>query len=545
MTFPIPVALLPLLALIPFAAAAREEPAKPAAARRVADAARVVVLANATDPESVALARHYLNARGISESRLVLLPLPADEEIDWPAFAGRVWNPLLDELLRRNLLVGTRHPSPDAAGRNRISLTEKAFDTLVLCKGTPLKIRHDAALEAPVLPPGEPGKPPPARPPLAVTCAAVDSEFALLTRATSRALGFEPNPRYAPVAGRSPADTLIISRLDGPDYAAARRLVDSALAAEKSGLIGRAYIDLGGPHKTGDGWLRAAAEGCRRMAFDTQVDESPALFPASARFDSPAIYLGWYAAAPTGVLAEKDRPLAPGAIAWHIHSFSAASLRSGWAATLATRGAALTGGNVYEPYLEFSLNPAILLESLARGMNAGDAAAAATPVLSWQGVVLGDPLYRPFTHDLDRQLADMQSGRDSAHAYIVSRLVHGLDAKGEKKQADAILANAAKNLPVLAMAYAKLQRDLEAGLRPEFRPESLAAIPEDPGLVLEVAQKLVSVARSDAAFALLEQQLNLGVTLPAAAAELARRHGKIELARRIAPPPPPPAKPAP
>jgi len=40
--------------------------------------------------------------------------------------------------------------------------------------------------------------------------------------------------------------------------------------------------------------------------------------------------------------------------------------------------------------------PHLLLRALARGHNFGDAVYYALPALSWQGVAIGDPLYRPF-----------------------------------------------------------------------------------------------------------------------------------------------------
>ena len=50
-----------------------------------------------------------------------------------------------------------------------------------------------------------------------------------------------------------------------------------------------------------------------------------------------------------------DFRFCPGAVAVHIHSFSAATLRdplADWAGPLLWRGAAATLGNVYEPYLD-------------------------------------------------------------------------------------------------------------------------------------------------------------------------------------------------
>jgi uncharacterized protein (TIGR03790 family) len=87
--------------------------------------------------------------------------------------------------------------------------------------------------------------------------AAVDSELALLAESVHPTGRFVPNVLFqneAPTAfdtGRVVKTT----RLDGPTAEAARALVDHALAAERSGLLGRAYIDIGGIHEDGDRWL--------------------------------------------------------------------------------------------------------------------------------------------------------------------------------------------------------------------------------------------------------------------------------------------------
>ena len=85
----------------------------------------------------------------------------------------------------------------------------------------------------------------------------------------------------------------------------------------------------------------------------------------------------------------------------HLHSFSArATLRpaKNWCGGLLEKGAAVTVGNVYEPYLHLTHDFSILQQRLLAGFSWGEACWMAMPVTSWQGVVLGDPLYRPFLH---------------------------------------------------------------------------------------------------------------------------------------------------
>jgi uncharacterized protein (TIGR03790 family) len=55
-------------------------------------------------------------------------------------------------------------------------------------------------------------------------------------------------------------------------------------------------------------------------------------------------------------------------------------------------GASGASGNVYEPYLNACVRPDYLLPAYYAGRNLAESYYLAMPFLSWQGVVLGDPL---------------------------------------------------------------------------------------------------------------------------------------------------------
>jgi uncharacterized protein (TIGR03790 family) len=176
-------------------------------------------------------------------------------------------------------------------------------------------------------------------------------------------------------------------------------MVERALIAEREGLRGRAYVDLGGNHPDGDRWLETVVRQLDELGIETDVDRAPTTIPATARFDVPILYFGWYASSVNGPFTQPGFRFPPGAIALHIHSYSAATLRdatSGWCGPLVARGVTATLGNVFEPYLQLTHRPDFLLRALARGDNFGDAAMYAQRALSWQTVAIGDPLYRPF-----------------------------------------------------------------------------------------------------------------------------------------------------
>jgi uncharacterized protein (TIGR03790 family) len=65
-------------------------------------APRVLILANRDNGESLAVARHYAERRGLPESSIVALPMPLTEQITWPEFVTSIWNPLLREAISRD-----------------------------------------------------------------------------------------------------------------------------------------------------------------------------------------------------------------------------------------------------------------------------------------------------------------------------------------------------------------------------------------------------------------------------------------------------------
>ena len=105
------------------------------------------------------------------------------------------------------------------------------------------------------------------------------------------------------------------------------RALQGAWRAEAQGLRGRAYVDVGGPYPDGDTWFRNAAELTRQLGFPTDIESTRQQFGAKARSDAPAFYLGWYSQKAEGRFASPTVKLAPGAIALHLHSYSAGTLR--------------------------------------------------------------------------------------------------------------------------------------------------------------------------------------------------------------------------
>jgi uncharacterized protein (TIGR03790 family) len=435
--------------------------ARPALGAGESPALRVIILANSADPDSLRLAAHYAAARGVPVENLVALPMPHGETISWTEFVGAIWQPLQDTLVRRGWIDAISTQLVDTVGRKKYAMVSHQIAYLVVCRGVPLRIADDPGLlSEKALPAGQSQ--------FHTNQAAVDSELSLLAQSGYNINGFQPNPLFHN-EHPTPFDlsaVVKVGRLDGPTLEDAERLVDNAIIAEHTGLLGRSYVDLGGPAAEGEQWLGAAAAQLTALGFDGDIDRASATMPVTARFDAPVLYFGWYASDLNGPFTLPHFEFPPGAIALHIHSFSAHTLRSpteGWCGPLVAHGVTATMGNVYEPYLEFTHRPDLLLHALARGWMLGEAAYYALPVLSWQGVLIGDPLYRPFQVDFPEQWKNRKDLPPSLAPYAVLREMHLLDA--EKKSADALaIAHASMDeSPSLVIGLVLAQRLAETG----------------------------------------------------------------------------------
>ena len=296
----------------------------------------MVLVANSEARDSVAIARHYAQVRGVPAANIIALKMPLAETISWREFVGTVWQPLESELVKRGWIDAIAMDLFDAVGRRKYAVSGHRITALVLCRGVPLRIADDPSLYAEVPPLTDHAE-------MRTNQGAVDSELSLLARTDYPINACLPNPLFnsARPTDDARAQVVKVSRLDGPTAADALHLVDLAVEAERTGLLGRAYVDIAGPNEKGDRWLEEAAASARSLGFDVSIGHGPATFPASARIDAPALYLGWYAPDLNGPFALPGFRFPPGAVALHMHSFSAHTLRSateGWCGPLIAQG---------------------------------------------------------------------------------------------------------------------------------------------------------------------------------------------------------------
>jgi uncharacterized protein (TIGR03790 family) len=339
--------------------------------------ANVLVVINENSALSRSIGDYYTQKRGIPAANVCRISSPEAETIERRDFDARLRAPLAACLRSRRL--------------------NEQILYIVTTAGLPLRIHGTGG------PDGD--------------LAAVDSELTLL-------YGFLKSGREHPLKGplanpffgkRNAAFThpefpmYLVTRLAAYDLAGARALVDRALAARNRG---RFVIDLSGDNdQAGNDWLRDAV---LRLPADRVVfDASPRVL---RRQKDVIGYASWGSNDP----ARKERTLEfqwlPGAIAteyvstnartfarppkdWRLSDWSDAS-RPKWfagspqslAADYLAEGASAATGHVYEPFLAATPRPDLLLPAYFQGRNLAESFYLSIPALSWQNIVVGDPL---------------------------------------------------------------------------------------------------------------------------------------------------------
>jgi uncharacterized protein (TIGR03790 family) len=245
------------------------------------------------------------------------------------------------------------------------------------------------------------------------TGAAVDSELTLLLVENYPKVSWLPNPlnfRFDKEPGmqRFRQAVLMVGRLDGPTPEIARRLVDDALEVEKNGLKGTCYLDARGLKGEGQAgsydWydahlVRLAQLMKERSTVKVVLDQNPELFPPGSCREA-ALYCGWYSLAKYVASCTWQK----GAVAFHVASAEATTLRRPlsqvWCKRLLEEGVAATLGPVSEPYLTAFPLPDDFFPLLMTGkLGLLEVYFRTLPHLSWQMVLIGDPLYTPFKNN--------------------------------------------------------------------------------------------------------------------------------------------------
>lgn len=479
----IPIAVLALLATPATAAAQSGD--------------NVLIVINDASQASVQIGEYYARARGVAQGHIVRLKTVTTDSITRDEFARTIEGPIARWMALHNL-------------QDRILY-------IVLTKGIPLRI------------PGTDGR--------EGSVASVDSELTLLYRKlvgqTVVQLGRVNNPYFlgtAPVAGAKPftrfaADIYLVTRLDGFTVDDVLKLIDRSVNPSAEGIFvldqKSTLVDRGG-----DQWLQEAADRIRiATAVDRVALESTrALAPKPA---GPVMgYYSWGSNDPANRLRKTGFQFAPGAIAGLFVSTDGRTFNeppADWVPgpserPLGTYGSGsqsiigdliregITGvaAHVTEPYLDATVRPQVLFPAYIAGFNLAETFYLAMPYLSWQSIVIGDPLCTPFPR---RTLPDseLHKGTDpemEVPALFAERRLAANSKKGLNREAlKLIIKSEAYNIrgdeanlePILIQATALEPRLVDAHLRLSVIYEAR----KDYAKAIERYRKIVAIEPSN------------------------------------------------
>jgi len=392
----------------------------------------VFLISNRNVPASKAVAEHYVAKRGVPEGHIIELDLPTGEDIKREDYNTKLVLPLREALkdrkaqakvllcvygvpLRVEAQVQTNDEKAQAERlKSGLEEARKKLQELEKDKKTPeadKERRHIEELDRWYRGATHPE-----------SRACVDSELMLLWWPRYPLERWIMNPHYFRASEKyrtGVPPVVLTSRLDGPTPEIAKRLVDDAIEVEAKGLDGLVCIDARGirfdPNgsDSGTGYsgydesMRETARLLEKAGLKTMLDDKPELLaPGSAK--DVAFYCGWYSLAKFIDSCEFKK----GAIAWHLASAEAVSLRKAdstlWCPNLLMKGVAATLGPVAEPYTVGFPKPAEFFGFLATGeFTLVECYAKSMLFCSWQTVLVGDPLYTPFKKNPKLKVADV------------------------------------------------------------------------------------------------------------------------------------------
>jgi len=335
---------------------------------------QVLIVVNQSSPVSRQIAEYYRQQRHIPPANVCALKVTADERIDRAVFNTQVVKPITDCLKTRHL--------------------EEKILYIVTTLGVPLAVKGVEAKDG--------------------DYASVDSELTLLYSDMKKG----PHPLKGPLANpfyqqrdipfshpRYPI--YLVTRLAGYDFQDVKAMIDKALVAKNRGKF---VIDLrSDDDEPGNDWLRTAAILLPKDRV--YLEESKAVvtnqkdvigFASWGSNDSNrtqrTVGFQWLPGAiMTEFVSTNARTFQRPPATWTIGPWSDHSRWfNGGPQTLTAdyihEGVTGASGHTDEPYLGMCPRPDYLLPAYYSGRNLAESYYLAIPALSWQNVVIGDPL---------------------------------------------------------------------------------------------------------------------------------------------------------
>jgi len=340
--------------------------------------ANVLIVVNDSSPLSREIGEYYARRRGIPMSNLCHLRANTAETIPRSEFDRDIAAPVAGFLRRRKL-------------------TERIL-YIVTTAGVPLRISRVASTGG-----------------LEVDSASVDSELTLLyqdmhTLRPHSIAGSLPNPFYGKRDAKFTHPEFpiyLVTRLAAYDFDDVKGLVDRSLEAANKGKF---VIDLArAGDALGDQWLKRAAEQLPkdRVVLDetsqvlyhqTDVIGYASWGSNDGHRHERYLHFQWLPGAiMTEYVSTNARTFARPPQDWNLSNWHTPQLwfagsPQSMTADYIQEGVTGASGHTDEPYLIMNPHPDVLLPAYYQGRNLAESYYLSIPALSWQNVVVGDPL---------------------------------------------------------------------------------------------------------------------------------------------------------
>ncbi len=326
-------------------------------------AERVLVVINQASTESTEVGAYYRSKREVPRDNVLFIDVSRTEEVTNSEYMSAIESPV----------------------RAKIKSLRKRIDFIVLTKGIPIRVKEGGfAVDA--------------------LLAAMDKTFRPIDKVEEDLIRRAVSPYFNK---NEPFDSskfgfYLVTRLDGYTVADAKRLVDNSVAAKPD--KGPFFFDeadnrKGGGYLEMQATLGLTAKLLKDKGFDSNVD-------STSVFVAPSEALMGYASwgSNDGAFSldtYKKIKFKPGSIC---ETFVSTSGRTFLPATggqsliadLIANGVTGIKGYVSEPYTFALAKPEILFDRYTSGRNLAESFYAASMVLKWKDVVIGDPLCSPY-----------------------------------------------------------------------------------------------------------------------------------------------------
>jgi uncharacterized protein (TIGR03790 family) len=325
----------------------------------------VLLVINQPSVESTEVGAYYRSKRGIARENVVFVDVSRTEEVSNSEYRSAIEEPV----------------------RKAVKGSKTRIDYIVLTKGIPIRIALSGLAVDSML-------------------AAMDLKFEPITKPAEAEIKRAINPYFGK---NEPFDSkkfgyYLVTRLDGFTVADAKALVDNSLAAKPE--KGPFFFDEADNRKA-DGYgeiqktLGAAESVLTKKGLEATIDRTSAFVVPG----SPLMGYASWGSNDSGFSWQAYRKIKflPGSIC---ETFVSTSGRS-FAPTATGSGQSLIGdliangvtgikGYVSEPFTFALARPEILFDRYTSGRNLAESFYAASLVLKWKDIVIGDPLCSPY-----------------------------------------------------------------------------------------------------------------------------------------------------